>query len=97
MKEVRFHSEALEELDSILEWYVEAGPKIAVTLGEEIDSIIERIGSNHEQFPVWNYGARKAVLRRFPYSIYFIERRAVIEIVAIAHGRRDPEYWRNRL
>jgi hypothetical protein len=36
------------------------------------------------------------VLRRFPYLIVFREGMEGIEIVAVAHGRRRPGYWRDR-
>jgi hypothetical protein len=37
------------------------------------------------------------VLRRFPFVIIFREAAVRIEILAIAHGRRRPGYWRDRL
>jgi len=41
-------------------------------------------------------GTRRYVLPDFPYSvIYFVE--AAIIIVAVAHDRRRPGYWRERL
>ena len=40
---------------------------------------------------------RRAILHRFPFSlIYSVESDAIL-IVAVAHQRRHPDYWRNRL
>jgi len=36
-------------------------------------------------------------LRRFPFLIVYREVSDVIEIVALAHGRRKPFYWKQRL
>ena len=37
------------------------------------------------------------VLRRFPLVIVFRKTAAGVEIIAVAHGRRRPGYWRERL
>ena len=42
------------------------------------------------------HGFRRALLRRFPFSlIYAIESNEVI-VVAVAHQRRRPNYWKRR-
>jgi hypothetical protein len=35
-------------------------------------------------------------VKRFPYHIVYRTDREPILIVAVAHGRRRPRYWRNR-
>ena len=40
---------------------------------------------------------RRARVMRFPYAIFFYLLRGEPIIVAIAHGRRSPEYWRERI
>lgn len=39
---------------------------------------------------------RKAVVPRFPYVVFYVERVDVIEITAVAHTARLPGYWRPR-
>jgi toxin ParE1/3/4 len=41
-------------------------------------------------------GARRILLRRFPYSIVVYEGKDEIVIVAFAHNSRRPGYWRSR-
>lgn len=36
-------------------------------------------------------------LRRFPYSIVYVELEDEIGVVAIAHGSRKPGFWRQRI
>jgi hypothetical protein len=40
---------------------------------------------------------RKLPSQRFPYAIVFIELDDEIRVLAIAHGKRQPGYWRARL
>jgi toxin ParE1/3/4 len=42
------------------------------------------------------HGFRRALLRRFPFSlIYAVESNEVV-VVAVAHQRRTPNYWKGR-
>lgn len=41
-------------------------------------------------------GFRRAVLQRFPFSIIYSEEPSEIVIIAVAHAKRRPGYWRGR-
>jgi len=43
------------------------------------------------------HGTRKLVLQRFPYVIVYREKESSVEILAVAHGHRQPGYWKDRL
>jgi plasmid stabilization system protein ParE len=93
---VRIHPAALEEASVATNWYAERSLRAAERFLDELDQAIERIAENPQQFPEYIYGTRRVVLYRFPYVIIFRESDAVVEIVAVAHGRRRPGYWRDR-
>ena len=40
---------------------------------------------------------RRFVLPRFPYSIVYLDEPDFVLVVAIAHHRREPGYWSDRL
>jgi plasmid stabilization system protein ParE len=40
---------------------------------------------------------RRWNLRHFPYALIFRRVDDVIEIIAVMHARREPEYWKSRL
>lgn len=42
-------------------------------------------------------GVRRALTRRFPYSIYFSVEADVIVVLAVLHSARDPEEWQRRI
>jgi len=37
------------------------------------------------------------VLHRFPFSIVYLDDPEVLTIVAVAHAKRKPGYWRRRI
>lgn len=42
-------------------------------------------------------GVRRRILRRFPYSILYTLDNDVVLVIAVAHQRRRPGYWRRRV
>ena len=61
------------------------------------DSLLESLDQEVDDGAELAFDARVMVLGRFPCLAVFRETAIEIEIVAIAHGRRRPEYWRERL
>jgi len=94
---LRIHPAALEEAEAAVDWYARRSRRAARMFLDEIDLAIDQIGQNPEQYPLYHFGARRMVLRRFPFVIVFRSLAAGVEIIAIAHGRRLPGYWRERL
>ena len=40
---------------------------------------------------------RKRNVEGFPFSVAFLELESEVRILAVAHGRRRPGYWKTRL
>ena len=40
---------------------------------------------------------RRFAVKRFPYHVFYLEAPLEIRILAVAHDRRKPGYWKNRL
>lgn len=40
---------------------------------------------------------RRAPVKRFPYHVVYLEAESTIRILAVAHERRKPGYWKKRL
>ena len=97
MARVEIHPEALEEAEAATDWYARRSPRAARAFVAELGSAIVRISEHPEQFPVFEYGTRRIMLHKFPYRVVFRETPAAVVIVAVAHGRRRPGYWRGRV
>ena len=57
---------------------------------------IERIEQNPLQFPEIESGVRRALLRRFPYAIYFVAADCPT-VIAVLHQRRNPPMLKQRI
>jgi len=47
-------------------------------------------------YPPYLHGTRRVLLKRFPYFIVFFDWQDEIYIVAVAHAKRRPGYWKRR-
>jgi hypothetical protein len=63
---------------------------------EAIDKMVKGIAENPERFPIVRKGIRRAVLPRFPYSIFYRIVSGHIVVIACFHGKRNPKVWRSR-
>lgn len=95
-RRVRTHSSGGWRKPRLRCWYQRRSIRAAEMFIDELDRAIERIRDHAGQFPEYAAGTRRIVLPRFPYIVVFRETAAGIEIIAIAHGRRRPGYWRDR-
>jgi plasmid stabilization system protein ParE len=90
------HPAAFEEADAATDWYVQRSRRAAECFLDELDAAVDQIPRNPGQYPSYDFGTRRMVLRRFAFVIIFREAAVRVEIIAIAHGRRRPGYWQDR-
>ena len=96
-KPLEIHPSALAELKSGLNWYLQRNEAAAVKFAAEVDRAIGLIIESPARWPAGEHTTRKIVLRRFPFAIVYREKKAAVQILAVAHGHRRPGYWNNRL
>jgi len=64
---------------------------------DEIEEVIARVVAGPLQFPqVRRSRARRAFGTRFPYQIVFFAFPERIRVIAVAHQKQRPHYWRRR-
>ena len=94
--------EAEDELIEAENWYERQRSGLGREFRAAIDDGMERLlKAPLAASPIVNLppsiGARRVLVKRFPYSIVFIEHGEDLWVVAFAHHRRSPGYWRERL
>ncbi|HWS17780.1 MAG TPA: type II toxin-antitoxin system RelE/ParE family toxin [Candidatus Elarobacter sp.] len=97
IRQVEIHPDALAEAEAAVSWYVECSSRAPVAFIEEIDKAIQSILNAPQRWPIFESNFRRAPLFRFPYSIVYREKsNDLVQILAVAHGRRRPGYWKTR-
>ena len=93
---LKFLPEAVAEARAARQWYKVRSPAAADAFVAELDAAIQRILEAPDRFASYLHGTQRCLLRRFPYLVVFRQAEQVVEVIAIAHGRRRPGYWKKR-
>jgi|SRR3990172_6613667 len=94
---VRFHPAAAQEAESTYDWYAARASTAAHAFREELRHAVDAVAHNPLTWPRHGRRARRYVFPRFPFSLVYRVRGDEVEVLAVAHGRRRPGYWRSRL
>ena len=97
MKPYRFHPEAETEADAVFEYYRTKSPLAALNFDEELEEACQALQKHPRMYAEYLHGTRRALLGRFPYFVVYREFSRKIEIIAVAHAKRRPGYWKTRL
>jgi len=87
---------AAEEAREAAQWYAARNLAAAVGFELEIRRAFSEIAATPERWPVHLEGTRRFLLDRFPYEVVYQSRADRVLVIAIAHCRRRPGYWRER-
>lgn len=97
MKPHAFHPEASQEYTQAAEYYAAIAPELGGRFFDEIERLIDQVRRQPERFLRVSPPARRALARKFPYSVVYLDQPDRVWIVAIMHAKRRPGYWRKRL
>ena len=78
------------------DWYNEQKENLGNELIQEIKQTVISIEVNPLQFPEVRKNIRRAIVNRFPYSIFFTVNTTVINVFALFHTSRNPKVWKKR-
>ena len=93
---VVFRRIAKREFDDAISWYQDRREGLGREFSIAVEQQLGRIALSPNQFACVRADVRRAVLQRFPYSIYFIVEDDRIVVLAIFHARRDPNQLEDR-
>ena len=89
--------EAELDLAEAYAWY----EKRRVGLGEEflssVDACLESIRRQPRMYALVHEAYRRALIRRFPFAIFYEYAEPDVTVYSVFHTSRDPEKWRQRL
>lgn len=98
MKSLIIHSEARGELDSAIAYYEDQKVGLGLDLLSEVEQALGKIQKNPKVGALYKtVSLRRYILQRFPFLIFYTEFEDFIWVVAIAHGKRRPGYWKRRI
>lgn len=101
-RRIRFEDEADLEYRQAGRWYEGRRIGLGLEFFDAVDDAIRRIidwpesGSAVPRVPA-ELSVRRIAVKRFPYHVVYLPTKTDVRILAIAHDRRKPGYWKGRL
>ena len=97
MKRLSIRPQVRIELLEAADWYEAHDEELRSAFLQAFEATIDNIVRYPQGYQVVYRTARRAVLRRFPYSIIYRVDEEEIVVVACTHNARDPAEWQKRV
>ena len=93
---VEFHPAARAESEDAQTWYEERSLIAAASFLRELSDAIRRAVDSPDRCPKSVAGTRRIMLDRFPFNVFYRIQSDILLVVAVAHQKRRPGYWKTR-
>ena len=93
MLPIIFRPGAQAEMREAYAWYEEREPGLGSDFMRCVDACVQLIRRHPEIFPVTHKNIHQGVVRRFPFSIFYIPTKEKIIVLSVFHSSRDPKRW----
>ena len=91
------HPAALIELWEARQWYAERSPRAADRFFQQYEQALEMIAARPLTWPNYHRGTRHYLLQSFPYHVIYRLSGDAVQVLAVAHAKRRPGYWQDRI
>jgi plasmid stabilization system protein ParE len=95
-RRISIYEAAEIELNDAADFYDIACPNLGSVFIDEVQRTIGKISEFPDAAPVARGQIRKKPVAKFPYLVIYSVHSNEIRILAIAHQKRRPFYWRGR-
>lgn len=93
---ITLRPEADEDLYDAARWYEEQRQGLGGEFLDEVERTFGILDENPQLCPRVHAGIHRAVIRRFPFGIFYLVESEGIVIVAVMHASRNPKQWMDR-
>jgi toxin ParE1/3/4 len=93
---VEFTPIAREDIRAITQWYRNELEGLEGRFLNNLEAAISLLQGNPKLYPVSFGSIRSALMRRFPYRIYYFLEADVIFVLGVIHTKRSPKLIRRR-
>ena len=96
--EIRISQPASEELTEAVRWYEERRRGLGAELLEAVSEALTLVRDHPEIGNAYSFAPtiRRTRVQRFPYQVVYRLSPPDIIVLAIAHLKRRPNYWKGR-
>lgn len=96
MKQLSFHPDVIHEIKGSYKWYEDKLEGLGDKYLSELEDGYTAIQNFPDTWATFQYGFKRYILNRFPFSILYKVTDTEIFIIAVMHNSRKPDYWLDR-
>jgi plasmid stabilization system protein ParE len=96
MLPIDYVSGARRDFDESFDWYAKRSTQAAVRFADAVDAALVMIATEPTRFANVDVVHRECPTLKFPFRIVYRVVANRVLVLAIAHAKRRPDYWRNR-
>lgn len=85
------------EIADAFGWYEDRVPGLGSDFLLSVDAVLHAILRHPQQYPQVHRIVRRALLRRFPYEVFFVEDDERVAVLSVFHAKRNPKRWQERI
>ena len=87
----------MQDLALAARWYLDEAPHVLESFEQEIDGAFRLSSERPELYQTVESTVRRALVRKFPFSVFYRILPEWIEVIAVVHQSRDPRTWQRRV
>jgi toxin ParE1/3/4 len=88
--------EAEQDMQEGREWYDGQRDGLGLEFLDAVEKVLNRIEATPLLHAEVYRGVRSALVRKFPYVVYFRPLQDYVDVLAVVHARRNPMVWQSR-
>ena len=93
---VRLRPEAEADVSDAARWYESQRSGLGSVFLDEVLRTLSSISEYPDLYPRISGDVRRALIRRFPFGVFYVVDESEVVVLAVMHGRRAPARWKNR-
>lgn len=94
---VVFLPEAREEFDQDSDFYELRQAGLGRKFALAVNDVLEQVAKNPRMHAFVVEDVREAVVKGFPYCVYYREENGELVVLSVFHTSRDPKNWQDRV
>jgi toxin ParE1/3/4 len=92
-----YHPDAIREAWEALHWYAARSETAAENFWNDLIDARRAVSLHPDTWAPYLHGTKCFRLARYPYGLVYIKRGDLVIGIAVAHFKRRPGYWKDRV
>ena len=88
--------EASSDISEAVQWLGDRSPELPERFRVALEEVFQRVSEFPQMYPVVHRSMRRAFLRHFPWSVFYMVVQSDILVLGVIHQARHPSVWRQR-